>query len=105
MPELITIMWRDIPAQVTARDGRRKVSVQLDDRFQTAIDRAAVAAGKESTDEYLGEWRRRVEDCGADLAAEADRAAAELEDRFTEEVLTRYVRSGGLEPSEGGDQP
>ncbi|NIR40211.1 MAG: hypothetical protein GWN07_30790, partial [Actinobacteria bacterium] len=42
--ELITIKWREIPAQVTARDGRRKVSIQLSDRFQVAIDRAAIRA-------------------------------------------------------------
>lgn len=104
MAELITIMWRDIPAQVTARAGRRKVAVQLDDRFQVAIDRAAVKAGKETTDEYLAQWHRIVRECGPDLTEEADAAAAEIEDRFTPEVLGGYVRNGGLDPEKGHEQ-
>jgi hypothetical protein len=104
MAQLITILWRDIPAQVTARDGRKKVSIQLSDRFQIAIDRAAVRAGKKTTDEYLGEWHRLVVECGSDLAAEADDAAARLEDEFTDEVLRDHVTNGGYrhEPDDGG---
>ncbi|MDX1691942.1 MAG: virulence factor [Acidimicrobiia bacterium] len=98
MAQLITIWWRDIPAQVTARDGRRKAAVQLSERFQVAIDRAAARAGKTTTDEYLAEWRRETSDCGPDLAAEADRAAADLEAAFPDEELRRYVRSGGVRP-------
>ncbi|MFQ5529324.1 MAG: virulence factor [Gemmatimonadota bacterium] len=101
MAKLITILWRDIPAQVTAREGRRKVAVQLGDRFQIAIDRAAVEAGKKTTDEYLGEWHRTVAACGEDLAAEADQAAAALEERFTKQVLQQYVQNGGYAPGEG----
>ena len=100
MAELITILWRDIPAQVTAKEGRRKVSVQLSDRFQIAIDRAAVVADKKTTDDYLGEWHRSVEVCGGNLAAEADQAAAGLEERFTKEVLHAHVRNGGFAPEE-----
>lgn len=103
MAELITILWRDIPAQVTARQGRRKVAIQLADRFQTAIDRAAVKAGKKTTDEYLGEWHRTVDDCSEDLAAEADRAAAALEEHFPKEVLREYVQNGGYAPGEGNE--
>ncbi len=105
MAELITIMWRDIPAQVTAKEGRRKVSVQLSDRFQIAIDRAAVRAGKKTTDDYLAEWHRTVTECGNDLAAEADAAAAVLEETFTQEVLRGFVRNGGLEPEREVESP
>ena len=105
MAELITIMWRDIPAQVTAKEGRRKVSVQLSDRFQIAIDRAAVRAGKKTTDDYLAEWHRTVGPCGDDLAAEVDAAAAALEARFTVEVLRSFVRNGGLEPERESERP
>ncbi|MFV1999847.1 MAG: virulence factor [Acidimicrobiia bacterium] len=96
MAQLITILWRDIPAQVTAREGRRKVSIQLDDRFQIAIDKAAVLAGKRTTDEYLGEWHRTTVDCGDDLQAEADTAAVSLEAEFTEQVLSAFVGRGGF---------
>ncbi len=98
MAELITILWRDIPAQVTARDGRKKASIQLHDRFQIAIDRAAVKAGKKTTDDYLAEWRREAVPCGENLSSVADRAAADLEERFTQAVLREYVRNGGYAP-------
>ncbi|MDH3306545.1 MAG: virulence factor [Acidimicrobiia bacterium] len=102
MAELITIQWRDIPAQVTAREGRRKVSIQLTDRFQTAIDRAAAIAGKETTDDYLAEWHRTSVACGEDLVAAADDEARRLEETFTDEVLRAYVRRGGfVEGSDG----
>lgn len=95
MAQLITIMWRDIPAQVTARAGRRKASVQLTDRFQIAIDRAAVTAGKETTDEYLGEWHRVTSECSDDLEAAATAAADRLEEEFTDSVLRGLIASGG----------
>jgi hypothetical protein len=41
MPKLITVYWRDIPSQVIAKKGRSKSKVQLSQRFQEAIDRAA----------------------------------------------------------------
>lgn len=100
MAELITILWRDIPAQVTARSGRRKVSVQLSDRFQIGIDRAAARAGKQTTDEYLGEWRRESEPCDDDLSGAAESAAERLESTFTDAVLDEYVRAGGKAPSD-----
>jgi hypothetical protein len=104
MAQLITIWWRAIPAQVTVRDGRRKASVQLTDRFQIAIDRAAVRAGKETTDEYLAEWHRTVDDCGDDLQVEAEEAAAQLESTYTEAVLADLVSRGGLTGDETVDR-
>lgn len=104
MAQLITILWRDIPAQVTARDGRKKVAVQLSDRFQIAIDRAAARAGKVTADDYVAEWHREVRDCGPDLTAEADRAAEELEGRFTDDVLRQYIKAGGVGTEAGNEE-
>ena len=42
--KLVTIYWRDIPAQVTAQAGRHREKALLDARFQHAIDRAATVA-------------------------------------------------------------
>jgi hypothetical protein len=102
---LITISWRDIPAQVTARNGRKKTSIQLSDRFQRAIDKAATRAGKRTTNEYLGEWRRSEAPCGPDLATAADEAAAELERHFTQSVLLQYVDNDGFRPDSAGEPP
>ena len=81
-PKLVTIYWRDIPAQVTAQNGRNRERALLGARFQHAIDRAATVAGLTSTDEYVAEWRRVTAACGADMpaavAAESARAPRSL---------------------------
>jgi hypothetical protein len=95
LPELTVIYWRDIPAQVTATDGGAGVRVALPDRFQEAIDEAAMAAGLVGSDDYLAEWRRETRECGPDLAREVDAEAARLEAAFTPEELQRVVEAGG----------
>ena len=99
--ELVTILWRDIPAQVTARAGRRKKAVELPGRFQTAIDRAAMVAGKQTYDQYIGEWRRTAKACGGDVEAEATAEAARLEREYPLERLARMVGNGGFEHPAG----
>jgi hypothetical protein len=93
--ELTVIWWRDIPAQVVARAGRTTAKVQLSDRFQEAIDVAAMRTGLIGTDEYLGEWRRDSRPCGDDLEAEANAEAARLEAAFDDAVLAELSRGGG----------
>ena len=55
---MTVIWWRDIPAQVLARDGRRASKVVLHPRFQVAIDKAASRAGKRAYNDYIEEWRK-----------------------------------------------
>jgi hypothetical protein len=99
MAELIVVRWRDIPAQVIVKAGRRSAKRVLDDRFQQAIDRAAMRAGLRDTDAYLGEWRRTSGPAaGDDLEADADAAAARLEAEYPAERLRALVANGGLEP-------
>jgi hypothetical protein len=97
MASLIVISWRDIPAQVIAKRGRETVKVQLSARFQEAVDRAAMRAGKGSSDAYLADWRRTPRACGDDLQAEAAAAAARLEARYTDEDLERVIRAKGVD--------
>lgn len=97
MPELIKIYWRDIPSQVTAKAGRKTAKVALGQRFQEAIDRAAMRAGKGTSDAYMEDWKRVREPCSADLQAEADKAAAELESSFSDEYLEAVVKAKGIE--------
>ena len=42
MPDVTIVYWRDIPAQVIVGQGRRGTKVQLSERFEQAIDRAAL---------------------------------------------------------------
>jgi hypothetical protein len=97
MPELTIITWRDIPAQVTAGKGRNASRAQLSERFQEAIDAAAMRAGLTGTDAYLEEWRREARPCGDDLAAAVAAAAAQIEQDYTDERLERLVRASGEE--------
>jgi hypothetical protein len=95
LPELTVIWWRGIPAQVTAKEGRRSVRRQLDERFQEAIDSAAMRAGTIGTDAYLAEWRRESRPCGDDVEAEVEAEAQRLEEEYTDEALERLVRANG----------
>lgn len=94
---LTTIWWRDIPAQVVAKDRRQAHKIVLHARFQVAIDRAAMQAGKRSASDYIEEWRREAKPCGDDLEATATAEAARLEAEYTREVLARLVAAGGVD--------
>lgn len=96
MADLSVIYWRDIPAQVSASDGRTSARAELSDRFQKAIDTAAMRAGLSEMDAYLEEWRRETRACGEQIEREVVDEAARLEAAFTPEVLRELVRAGGL---------
>ena len=95
---LTVIWWRDIPAQVVATAEAGSQRVQLAERFQEAIDRAAMHARLVGTDEYLDQWRRAGRPCGEDLAAEAAAEAARLEASYPEARLKALAAAGGVEP-------
>jgi hypothetical protein len=98
MADLIVVYWRDIPAQVIVRRGRTSAKRQLTERFEKAIDRAAMRAKLRDTDSYLAEWRRADPvPCGEDLEAEAAAAAERLEAEWPDERLAKAVASGGVE--------
>ena len=96
MAKLITIYWRDIPSQIVAKSGRRSAKVRLANRFQDAIDRAAMRAGKGSSDAYLSEWRRDSRNCSDDLEAEAQAAGDSLDQQFSDDDLLALIRSKGV---------
>src|ERR1039458_8538044 len=96
MGALSVISWRDIPAQVIVKRGRESAKIQLSARFQEAVDRAAMRAGRGSSDAYLADWQRSApRPCGDDLQAEAAAEAARLEERYTDEELDRLIRAKG----------
>jgi len=93
--KLITIYWRDIPAQVVGRVGRTNAKKELDARFAKAIDRAAMRAGRGSSDAYLEDWRRETEIVEGDIEEMVALRVAELESRFSDEYLESIVKAGG----------
>lgn len=91
------IYWRDIPSQVIVQRGRQREKALLESRFQEAIDRAAMRAGKGSSDAYLSEWDRKVSQLDSSEAI-ADIVAAEvarLESEYSDERLLSLIRNHG----------
>ena len=97
MPAFLTVIWwRDIPAQVIAKDRRQSHKIVLHARFQTAIDRAATKAGLKVWNAYLEQWRKEQRACGDDLVAVAEAEATRLEAEYPKDVLNRLAAAGGL---------
>lgn len=84
MPDVTVVFWRDIPAQVIVGKGRRGAKRQLAERFEQAIDRAAMKVGADDSDAYLAEWRKAppyevAGDPAEIVATEAERLEAEYD--------------------------
>ena len=84
MVDVTVVYWRDIPAQVIVGKGRRGAKKQLPERFEQAIDRAAMKVNAKDSDAYLAEWRKAapypVEGDAQDVVeAEAARLDAEYD--------------------------
>ncbi len=99
MASLQIVYWRDIPAQVIVKTGRKSVAKrELPLRFTEAIDMCAMRSGAAETDDYLAEWRRSDPvDVGDDLEAEAEKAAQDIETTYSKERLLALVNAGGHE--------
>ena len=96
MPDVTIVYWRDIPAQVIVGKGRRGAKRPLPERFEQAIDRAAMKVGAADTDAYLAEWRKAepftVDGDQDEIAqAEADRIDAE----YDQERLKALIANDG----------
>jgi hypothetical protein len=97
MASMTVIWWRDIPAQVVARDGRRSSKTVLHPRFQVAIDKAASRAGKRAYGDYIEEWRKIARACGEDIEAEVGAEVERLETTYDKHHLAELIQSGGVE--------
>ena len=96
MTEYQVTYWRDLPSLVVARDGDQVTKQPLAERFQGAIDEAAMRLGHVGSDDYLAGWRR--EDWKAadgDPATVVDRVVADLEDAWPVAALTEYLDALG----------
>ena len=98
MASLSIISWRDIPSQVVVKRGRETAKLMLSPRFQEAVDRAAMRAGKTSSAAYIADWTRSgARSVGDDLQAEAAAEAAAIEARYSDEDLLRLIRAHGVD--------
>ncbi len=90
------VYWRDIPAQVKVKAGRVRAAQPLTERFQEAIDAAAMRAGLIGTDDYLSQWRTdEPEEREGEPEAVAQARAAELEAAYSDELLRQLVAGQG----------
>jgi hypothetical protein len=98
MPNVTIVYWRDIPAQVIVGKGRRGAKAQLAERFEQAIDRAAMKTGAAGTDAYLAEWRKgdpyAVEGDQSDLEV-AQSEAARLEREYDQARIKALIANDG----------
>ncbi len=99
MAERIILYWRDIPAQVIVKTGRRsQAKRELSLRFTEAIDMCAMRVGARDSDAYLAEWRKGdPHEVGDDLEAEADKAAADIEADYDRDRLVALVKADGFD--------
>ena len=100
MAKMITFFWRDIPSHVMYKAGREKHRKQLDPKFETAIDRAALRAGKGSSDAYIAEWRRETKRLEGvrDPSKLLETQVQQLEQEFSDEILEKTIKAGGIKP-------
>jgi hypothetical protein len=77
------LYWKGIPSQVRASDANGRVNKPLPQRFQVAIDEAAMALGLIGSDEYTNgfQWGEELEHPGTAQEAAAA-VAAELEEKY-----------------------
>jgi len=96
MVDVTVVYWRDIPAQVIVGKGRRGAKKPLPERFEQAIDRAAMKTGAAETDEYLAEWRKappyQVE---GDPAEVAEAEAARLDAEYDRDRIKALIANDG----------
>ena len=99
MAERIILYWRDIPAEIIVREGRRqRVTRELGRRFMVAIDKAAMVSGAAHEDAYLAGWRKSPgQPCKADLETQAELASSEIEADYPTDRLAALVANGGFE--------
>lgn len=98
MPEVTIVYWRDMPAQVIVGRGRRAAKHPLPERFEQAIDRAAMTAGLDGSDDYLAHWRKGpATEMDGDPAELAQQLAAQIEADYPKQRLIALAQAGGVE--------
>lgn len=92
MAKYKVLYWHEIPTQVRAEDESGRSSVRLSERFQLAIDEAAMAAKLLSDDDYTDGyiWHPEEERVGSAEAVAKD-VAAEIEAKFSDEQIETLV--------------
>lgn len=98
MAQKIFVYWRDIPAQVLVKKGRKSARRELPAMFMEAIDACAMRIGARDSDAYMAEWRRTDPvEVSDDLEMEADMGLDDLVSAYPKDRLKLLLDSGGTE--------
>ena len=96
MADVTIVYWRDMPAQVIVGKGRRGTKMPLPERFEQAIDRAAMKSGAAESDAYLEGFRKAdpfpVEGADAEVAAAQ---VARIEEEYDTDKLKALIANDG----------
>ncbi len=83
---------------ISIKEGRKRAKVLLSERFQEAIDHAAMRGNAVDTDAYLEDWRSVDAEVEADNMDDIVKAAAEtIENSFDDERLKAIIKNQGYE--------
>lgn len=79
------------------KQGRKNAKAVLEERFEKAIDAAAMRDGAAGTDDYLADWRKGAPETveGEDLDAIAQATVARLHAEFDNARLKELIANGG----------
>lgn len=96
MPDVTIVFWRDIPAQVIVGRGRNGTKLPLPERFEQAIDRAAMKSGAADSDDYMAGFRKAdpFPETGTDAEAAAA-AAARLDAEYDQDRIKTLIANDG----------
>lgn len=88
------LYWHDIPSQVRSGERRERVSVPLSQRFQDAIDSAAMLAGMFGSEDYTSafQWGEAQQRDGTPQEV-ANAVAAELEATYSQVDVRKTAES------------
>jgi predicted secreted protein len=96
MADVTIVYWRDMPAQVIVGRGRRGVKLPLPERFEQAIDRAAMKSGAAESDDYMAGFRKAdpIPVDGTDQEA-AEATVAKIDAEYDLERIKTLIANDG----------
>ena len=96
MPDVTVVFWRDIPAQVIVGRGRRGTKLPLPERFEQAIDRAAMKSGAAESDDYMAGFRKAdpIPGEGTDAQA-AEATVARIDAEYDQDRIKTLIANDG----------
>ena len=97
MTTISVLYWKEVPVQIQAISGSKRISRQLDSRFQEAADAIAMFDGSFGSDAYLDAWEwQPYEESNEDAESALNRLAAMFNDGMPEGFVAR-IRDAHLD--------